>query len=420
MRYLYSLLLYLFTPYFLLQLWWKGKKIPAYRQRISERFCLDNAVGSSFDVWLHAVSLGEVIAASPLIDALLKNKKTLLITTMTPTGAEAVLTRFGSRVKHRYIPYDLPQVVRRFLKKYNAKIAVIIETEIWPNLMAEANRVTLPVLLVNARLSPRSFKSYKKWRFFFEPILKQFTEIVAQSDEDAKRFIALGADKKDVSVSGNIKFDLQINLSSTEFADSCKAHWESSRIILMAASTHEGEEIQLLEHLTTLKHEIPNLMLLIAPRHPERFETVYNLSKQYFSNVGICSRQDSLNNDNEVVILDSLGQLLPFYQLSHYAFVGGSLMPIGGHNVLEPIAMGTPVLTGPHRHNFKAICDGLESAEAIILVNNAKELVKALCYLHNNTTAKNTLVEKASRFLNANKGVVTGYVEKIEYILNNK
>lgn len=420
MRYLYSFLMYLLLPYFLLRLWWKGKKMPAYRERIAERFCWDASVPEDFDIWIHAVSLGEVIAVTPLIEALLKKNKRLLITSMTATGATAVQTRFKDRVVHRHLPYDLPDALQRFFKKCRMKLGIIVETEIWPNLMAQAKKHQVPLLLVNARLSPHSFHRYKKLCFLFKPIVNQFTAIIAQSDADAERFRTIGADKERVRVFGNIKFDLQINKLDYSFAESCQQKWDPARKMLMAASTHEGEEGQLLAELRNLQAQVPGLLLLIAPRHPERFDVVYQLSKKLGLRTGLCSRMETINPENEVVILDSFGQLLPFYHIADYAFVGGSLVPVGGHNVLEPIAMGTPVFIGSHRSNFKAICDNLEKEDAIVLVDDAADLVKKLANLQANETEKTRLITNATRFLEANKGAVQRYVDVIEDSLSSR
>lgn len=420
MRYAYSLFLYLLTPFILLRLWWKGRQVPAYRQRIVERFGWGMSPGTNFDIWIHAVSLGEVIAASPLIDELLGRNKRLIITTMTPTGAAQVSKRFADNVVHRYIPYDLPGAMRRFFKSYKPCIGIIMETEIWPNLINQAARFSIPLLLVNARLSPRSFKSYEKIRFLLKPILNQYHTIIAQSADDATRFIKLGADAARVLVFGNIKFDLQTQNIDESLALSLKQAWGSERIVVIAASTHDNEEEQLFSTLGILQQHLSGVILLIAPRHPERFQLVYNLSRQAGFNTGLRSQPKTLGMDNDVVILDSLGELPGFYKISDYAFVGGSLVPVGGHNVLEPIAMGTPVLTGKHTHNFKTICRDLEQAHAIEVVENSEDLMRKIINLQSDLARRTNLVAHATRVLDDNKGALLRYVEKIEAILVEK
>lgn len=416
MRYVYSIFLYLLTPFILLRLWWKGRRVPAYRERIAERFCW-GVTSKTFDIWIHAVSLGEVIAASPVIDELLSRNRRLIITTMTPTGAAQVNKRFGNKVVHRYIPYDLPDAMRRFFKANQPKVGVIMETEIWPNLITQAAKCSIPLLLVNARLSPRSFKGYEKISFLLKPLLNQYHNIIAQSADDASRFVRLGVDPARVLVFGNVKFDLQTQNIDSKLAISLKQCWGNDRTVVIAASTHDNEEEQILSNLKILQQHIPGVILLIAPRHPERFQSVFQLCRQYGFRAGLRSQPETLGVDNEVVVLDSLGELMGFYQISDYAFVGGSLVPVGGHNVLEPIAMGIPVLTGLHVHNFKTICDGLQKAEALELVANAAELVQTIAVLQADQNRRNNLVNNATQALEANKGAVMRYVEKIESLL---
>lgn len=419
MRFVYSFLMYLLTPYLLFRLWWKGKKLPAYRQRIGERFCLGLKETSPVDVWVHAVSLGEVIAATPLIDAMLDKHWSVLITTMTPTGSERVKSRFGDKVVHRYLPYDLPFVLKRFFKKVQPRVGVIMETELWPNLIYQAKAAKVALFLANGRLSDRSLKGYLKFKYLFKPVLNQFSGILAQSDEDAGRFIALGANTNSVQVLGNMKFDLQINTIDSKKYKELKSHWGDDRITVIAASTHEDEESQILSQLPRLQKAIPEVVLLIAPRHPERFQTVYQLSVQAGFNTGCRSDLKTVSRKNEVVILDSLGELMGFYQMSDFAFVGGSLVPVGGHNVLEPIAMKVPVLSGNQVHNFKTICRDLGEAQAILLVNRADELIDAIIKLHQDKESQNSMVKSATAVLESNKGSVVKYLQRIEGILGN-
>jgi 3-deoxy-D-manno-octulosonic-acid transferase len=413
MRWVYSFFMYLLSPYLLFRLWWKGRRLPAYRERIVERFCWDKLETRHVDAWVHAVSLGEVIAASPLIDAMLKQQWSVLITTMTPTGAAQVKARFANKVIHRYVPYDLYGPVKRFFHKIKPKVGVIMETELWPNLIAEATAAHIPLFLANARLSERSLKGYMRFKFLFKPILNQFTALLAQSAEDAERFIALGAPADKVFASGNMKFDLHTHtVDHDKFLD-LKRQWGIDRVALIIASTHDDEEGRILKHLKKLQDAIPGVILLIAPRHPERFQTVYQLCLQQGFNTGLRSKLDTLNPDNEVVVLDCLGELLGLYQISDYAFVGGSLVPVGGHNVLEPIAMNVPVLSGDHVHNFKAICRDLETAQAIILVSTAEELIDAIIEVHHNQHVKHSMIVKASQVLEKNKGSVMTHLNKI-------
>lgn len=419
MRLIYSALMYLLTPYLLVRLWWKGRKLPAYRTRILERFSIGTAASKPIDVWVHAVSLGEVIAATPLIDALLEKQWSVLVTTMTPTGSERVKIRFGDKVAHRYIPYDLPGALKRFFKQVKPRAGVIMETELWPNLIYQAHVAKVPLLLANARLSERSLKGYMRFKFLFKPILNQFSAILPQSEDDAARFIALGARKELVHVLGNMKFDLQTNKVDSAQFNELKNHWGSERVVVIAASTHDNEESRILVELRRLQQAIPNVILLIAPRHPERFQAVFQLCLQSGFNTGLRSNLSTLSRENDVVVLDSLGELLGLFQISDYAFVGGSLVPVGGHNVLEPIAMNVPVLSGDQVHNFKAICADLVNARAIELVSQADELIDAIIKLHQDKAQQNQMVKNASAVLENNKGSVVKHLQKIEWALSH-
>ena len=410
--------MYLLTPFIVLRLYWKSRRLPAYRQRISERFFIGHKVSVTVDIWLHAVSLGEAVAATPLIDAFLAKQWRVLVTTMTPTGSQHVLKHFGEKVAHQYIPYDVPSCLRRFFKAYQPRVGVIMETELWPNVITQASRMNIPLVLVNARISDKAFKRYEKVDFIFKPLLNQFTTILAQSAQDAKRFIALGATEELVSVVGNMKFDLQIARSTNQTYQQLKNAWGKERIVLIAASTHDDEEKQLLSRLPQLKKAIPGLLLLFAPRHPERFQAVYRMSQDVGFNTGLRSQPATIGSNNDVIVADTLGELLHLYQLSDYAFVGGSLVPVGGHNVLEPIAVQVPVFCGPHMNNTKSICETLSAANAIVMVQNADELAMVLAEMNRNQVQRQQQIKNASAVLDTNKGAVARCMEKIDAVLN--
>ena len=418
MRFIYTLLLYLLTPFIVLRLYWKGRRLPAYRERILERFLLNRPVVSGqVDIWLHAVSLGEVVAATPLIDALLLKQWRVLVTTMTPTGSQQVVRRFGDQVLHQYLPYDLPLVLHRFFKIYQPRLGIIMETELWPNLIFEAKRMKMPLLLANARLSDQSFKSYEKVRWMFKPILQQLTAIFAQSQEDVRRFVALGAPVDAVHMLGNIKFDLQLPRHASQYSLIDVKSWVKGRVVVMAASTHHDEEHQLLVRLNELKKVIPTVLLLLAPRHPERFHDIYQQCLAEGFKTGLRSDPKTMEARMDVLVIDSLGELLDFYQQSDYAFVGGSLVPIGGHNVLEPIAMKVPVFCGSYMMNSKAICRDLLDKKALVMVNSADELMIKIKALHQNEGLRKAQINNASAVLLANQGTLSRYMERIEVLL---
>ena len=260
--------------------------------------------------------------------------------------------------------------------------------------------------------------SLEKMRFFFKPILNQVACILAQSDDDANRFIALGASPRIVSVCGNIKFDLQTQVPDNQTYRQLKQCWGEQRPVLIAASTHDDEERQLLMCLATLTEAIPDLLLLIAPRHPERFRTVYQMSKEQGVNTARRSEPETIDANTEVIVIDSLGELLGFYQLCDFAFVGGSLVPVGGHNVLEPIAMKIPVFTGPHIQNSKSVCRDLCAAGAMQVVDDIDALVVALKTMHEDKSHRQHQVANANAILTANQGSLARHMEKIEALIS--
>ncbi|GGI86122.1 lipid IV(A) 3-deoxy-D-manno-octulosonic acid transferase [Legionella impletisoli] len=403
MRRIYSFLLYLCIPYILFRLYRKGRKLAAYRHRIPERFSL-NLKEKPVDVWLHAVSLGEVNAAAPLIKALLAMNLKLVITTMTPTGSDRVTTLFGNRVHHQYLPYDLPSAVRRFYSTYHPKLGIILETELWPNFIYGAEQLSMPLFIINGRISDRAFKQYKRMRYLFKPILNKLTRILVQSKQDAARFIQLGAEESKVSVVGNLKFDMQWSSLEVNPVAHLKTAWGESRPVLLLASTHDNEEEQILTRLSRLQDSMERVLLLIAPRHPERFKDVYELACSFGLKTGLRSTVSSISSDCDVIVIDSLGELQAFYQLSDYSFVGGSLVPIGGHNLLEPIALNVPVITGPYNQNSKAIFESLLAAKAIYMAENADALIEVVIELHHHEAIKKSLVKNANKVFEENQG----------------
>jgi 3-deoxy-D-manno-octulosonic-acid transferase len=409
--------MYLLTPFLLMRLWWKGRSLPAYRKGIVQRFSLDTKKILPADIWVHAVSLGEVIAATPLIQKFLDNQRRVLVTNMTPTGLEHTKKQFGNKVVSRYVPYDIPIAIDCFLNAAKPKVCVIMETELWPNLITRTRQKNIPVFIVNARLSEHSFQGYEKIRWIMKSLLNQCTAILAQSPYDADRFKRLGAEESRVKILGNIKFDMQLQDIGLDKYQQLLSHCGEERIVVMLASTHEDEESQILQVFKALQVSIPKVLLSIAPRHPERFQKVYQLSQKLGFNTGLRSDLSTLSPDNEIVILDSFGEIMGFYGISDYAFVGGSFVPIGGHNVLQPIAMQVPVFTGKYIHNFKTICENLLEAQALIMVDNATNLVQEIISLHSDPDRKKSLVKKAFQVLEENKGSLDKYFHEIEAVL---
>lgn len=417
MRQIYTIFLYCITPFILLRLYLKGRRLPAYRQRIKERFSLVKPKGP-VDIWLHAVSLGEVVAAAPLIDALLAKKYKMIVTTMTPTGSQEVMKRFADKVQHQYVPYDLPWVLKRFFKIVNPRLCIMMETELWPNTIAYAHQLNIPCFIINARISSSAFQRYQMVRFLFKPILSQLTAIFAQSNDDAERFIALGALESRVEVLGNLKFDINIQSTINAECKALKALWGFTRPVFIAASTHDNEEEQLLSHLKALQLEIPDVLMLVVPRHPERFQAVYLLCNERRFVTALRSQPQTIHPSSEVIVIDSIGELLHFYQMSDYAFVGGSLVPIGGHNVLEPIAVNVPVLCGPFMSNSKSICQELTKKGAIRMAKDIHELIRIVSDLHHYPKTRQQQIINATTVLHAHQGTVAKYLERIELQLS--
>lgn len=415
MRIIYTTFLYLLTPFIIIRLYWKSIKLSDYRKRINERFNL-NRKFEPCDILVHAVSLGEVIAATPLIEELLKRNLKVFVTTLTPTGSKQVLAKFGDKVGHQYMPYDLPFLLKRFFKQLNAKVAVILETELWPNMLAEAKRQNMQLLLVNGRISDKAIKKYQKIRFFLQKYLNYFNYIGVQSNENQHRFINLGAKPEKVFVLGNIKFDNKPHVINNDF-NSFKQKWGENRPVIILASTHQNEEELFLSALKNIQREIPEILLLIAPRHPERFNLVYDLSCAHGFKTYLRTNEDSIEKNAQVIILNSLGELCNFFHLSDYVFVGGSLVPIGGHNVLEPIALNKPVFVGPFMNNSKSIVEELLNVEAIKMGQNINDIVNLILECHKNPLTVNQQVINATQVMQKNQGSVLRYIKKIEEFL---
>ncbi len=379
---LYTALLALLTPLVVLRLWLKGRVQPAYRLRIGERFGW--VPSHSVAVWVHAVSVGESLAALPLIEALIQRhgERQVWVTTTTPTGSERVQAALGTRVIHTYAPYDLPQVVARFLLRAQPRQVVVMETELWPNLFHALKARGIPLTIANARLSPRSFKGYSKVAGFTRSVLAAVTTVAAQSRLDAERFSALGAPK--VETIGNLKFDLALPTEPHALTADIARLGRSNRAAWVAVSTHEGEEDIVLDaHQQMLARE-PSTLLILVPRHPQRFDAV---AKRLAARGFAFQRRSTLAENpgavagplpTTILLGDSMGEVMAYLAAGQVAFVGGSLVPVGGHNLLEPAALGLPVLFGPHMHNFLDARALLLAADCAREITDAASLAAAL------------------------------------------
>ena len=408
MRNLYSLVSYGLVPLFLLYLLYRGRRAPAYRLRWRERFACYRTPPEAVDIWLHAVSVGEVEAAVPLIQALLQrnSNQKLLITTTTPTGSARVVALFGDRVQHCYLPYDLPDAVGRFMRLFQPKKAIVMETEIWPNLYRACWQRSIPLTIVNARLSERSARRYHKLASLVAETLNFVSAIAAQSQQDAKRFIALGAADERVVVSGNIKFDQPPDELSESEAVTLRQALFGDRPCWIAASTHEGEEAKVLTAFRAIKAQLPAALLILVPRHPERFEPVASLCRGAGFTLVKRSDQRSCNASDDVFLLDTMGELKRFYRLSDIAFIGGSLVPTGGHNLLEAAAVGIPVLFGPSMDNFAAIADSVLGQDAAIQVADEQQLAVEVERLLTDAAERSEVGERGRQFVERNRGAL--------------
>ena len=415
-RALYSLALYLLSPFTLYHLVSRGFRVREYFRRWDERYAAYGAQPGRPCIWLHAVSVGEVNAAAPLVNALLAQRPDIrwVITTITPTGSERVRALWGERVEHVYLPYDLPGSVARFLQHFRPSLALIMETELWPNMLFGCRDLGIPVYILNARLSARSLRGYRLLRPLIGRALRTVACVAAQSAADGRRFQMLGADAAQVRVLGNLKYDVTVpdglEALRAGFADALGG----PRPVWIAASTHEGEEADVVALHRRLRVRWPDLLLLWAPRHPERFARVQALAADAGWQVGTRQRDGWPRPDDAVFVVDTLGELMAFYACADAAFVGGSLQPIGGHNLLEPAAVGTAMVTGPHLHNFAEISRRLDEAGALRIGADAAGVGDALEALLADPDARRAMVRAGCELVDQGRGALRRTLELID------
>lgn len=418
MRLIYTAIYYLFLPFILLRLFWKAREFPNYRKRWKERLGYLPIPKLSSSIWIHAVSLGETITAIPLIKSIKNHypQLNLIITTTTATGSQRVLQTFTkNEVYHVYMPYDYPNAIKKFLKHINPLIVLIMETELWPNILYYCEKRNIPVLIANARISLKSANGYKKiGNFVRNNMLNKVDLIAAQSKLDAERYLNLGAEPSRVCVGGNIKFDIEIAKNLIAEGLKLRASWGNDRAIWIAASTHEGEEEQVLQALKAIKKNILNILLVLVPRHPERFQKVSELCKRLGFEVISYKKQETCLPTTDIVIGDTIGDLLLLYAASDVAFVGGSLSNVGGHNLLEPAALALPIITGNYLSNFQEISRLLDEANALIRVNNAEELANSVIGLFRNKETRVKRGKAGLKVIEQNKGALNKLMQWVE------
>lgn len=414
MRYIYTVFIYLALPFIFLRLLWRSRRLPGARKRWSERL---GFAPFQFEksIWVHAVSVGETIAAIPLIKALKKEYPDvpLVVTNMTVTGGARVKAAFGDLVHQAYIPYDLPGAVARFVRNINPQIVVVMETEIWPNLYAELQKNHIPIVIANARLSAKSAAGYLSVLSLTKQMLAAVGHLAVQGKADAERFKELGMPAERVSVTGNIKFDLELSADLPEKTAILRDELGHDRLIWVAASTHQGEEDSILAAHKKVLDKFPSALLILVPRHPERFNSVFQEVLKNSLSVVRRSEGKTCDAETQVYFGDTMGEMMLYYSVSDVAFVAGSFITLGGHNMLEPAALGKPILTGPHLFNFAEISELLISAKGMTVVRDGNELAQEVIRLFGDESLRNAVGESAFGVVEANRGALGRQMEII-------
>jgi 3-deoxy-D-manno-octulosonic-acid transferase len=408
MRLLYICIAYLLAPLVLGAQAMRGFRDRSHWEGFSQRFGFGDEVRGGRCIWVHAVSVGEVQASAPLVNALLAKfpDVPLVVTTGTATGRARARAIFKDRVDVRYVPIDLPGSVRRFFARVRPRLAVILETEIWPNLYHRCGRLEIPLVMASARISPRSVTRYRRLVGLFRQALSHGIFIAAQSEQDAERFRSIGASAERTHVVGNIKFDFRLPQNIESQGTQLRRMLGADRPVWVAGSTHAGEEDVLLAAHRLVRARVPRALLVMVPRHPPRFDEVGQWLKS--AGVKFVTRGSGAGagEETEVFLVDTLGELLSFYAAGDVAFVGGTLVPIGGHNLLEPASLGLPVLAGPNNYNSADVARLLVEGGAVRLVHDARELADAVCGLLADPGLRARMGASGRQAIEENRGAV--------------
>jgi 3-deoxy-D-manno-octulosonic-acid transferase len=416
-RTLYSFLWWLALPLVLARLWWRGRKEPGYRAGIKERLGFYGPRPPEKRTFMvHAVSVGETRAAEPLVEALLAGwpDSRVLLTHMTPTGratGHALFARHGERVIQSYLPYDTGFMVRRFLRHFAPRICILMETEVWPNLIAGCAQQGVPVALVNARLSERSLRRGRRFGGLMAEAARAITVVAAQTEADAARIRSLGAPK--VAVTGSIKFDVVPPQAALDTGASLRARF-ADRPVLLCASTREGEEALILDAYTRLKDRPAGMLLAIVPRHPQRFDEVGQLVRARGLSLQRRSQMTDAPVDADVLLGDSMGEMFAYYAACDCAYIGGSLLPLGGQNLIEACALGKPVLVGEHTFNFLDATEEAVAAGAALRAVDADDLVALAVRLLCDADERRIMGNKAAQFASRHRGATLRTVELLQ------
>lgn len=421
-RWIYSAIFMCLLPGIFFRLWVRSLKFPAYRKRWLERLGQIPLPPLEEVLWVHAVSVGESVSAIPLIHRIRAQypNTPILMTTTTPTGSERVQAAFkdllGKQIYHCYLPYDLPWIWHCFFKRIKPKLLVLMETEIWPNLLHACSVRQLPVLIANGRLSPLSSQRYGKLGKIMHRILQPVSCVAAQSLADAQRFKNLGVAPERICETGNIKFDLQLPPYLQEAGAELRHDLGDNRKIWIAASTHEGEEAMMLNVYQKLKTKFPEILLFLVPRHPDRFNKVANLCVDRGFKIVRRSQKQPCDDEIDIFLGDTMGEMPLFYAASDVAFVGGSFVPVGGHNLLEPAALALPVLSGPQLFNFVAISEMLIAAKGATVVQDEAALVECLSQLFSDSGLSQKQGAQAKTVVEENRGALDKLVQLIDQL----
>ena len=416
----YRAAMFLLLPVILIRYFLKAQFTSSYRDRIAERFGFLPAHMPTGMIWIHAVSVGEVNAAVPLINDLLQSQeRQVLVTCVTPTGSTQISKSLGEQVAHVYAPFDAGIVVRRFLNRLKPAMIVIMETELWPNLIHQSASENIPVVFANMRLSDRTFAGASRIKQLSRFILKNASAFCVQTEEDGHRIVELGAQQSKVSVTGNLKFDVIAPEGVSEKGKEIREYMGGDGIKpVILGSSHDGEEAGFLDMLEKLKNEYPNVLGIVVPRHPERFDSVFEIiSRRGFGVVRKSQWGSQLPDCVDVVLVDSMGELMEFYAASDIAVVGGSFVPVGGHNILEPLMVGTPLVFGPQMSNFRQISRLVLSAQAGHCVADMGNLGTVVAQLLKQSDLRKAMIHNGYRLLTENRGSVESTREKLLSVL---
>jgi 3-deoxy-D-manno-octulosonic-acid transferase len=416
----YSALWWLALPLVLARLWWRGLREPGYRSHWGERLGFYGApVAGHHTIWIHAVSVGETRAAEPLVDALMAAypHSRVVLTHMTPTGRATgaqLFARHGERLVQSYLPYDTVSMVRRFMKHFTPRICILMETEVWPNLIAVCAERGVPVALVNARLSERSLRRARGFGRLMKEAARAISLVAAQTEGDAMRVRALGVTH--IAVTGSIKFDVVVPDAALATGAALRARI-GERPVLLCASTRDGEEALILDAFKNMAQRPPGMLLLIVPRHPQRFDDVARLAQARGLVLARRSGTGPVAPQVEVMLGDSMGEMFAYYAASDCAFIGGSLLPLGGQNLIEACALGKPVLIGEHTFNFAQASDEAVAAGAAQRVHDAGHMLQLAARLLQDRAARAAMGERAAGFAERHRGATARTIELLKHLI---